>query len=145
LKSQNLNDILNNLYPLLEADAFTQNKQISFIQGKIPNLNLNQKEVSQLVINLARNGLEAMGERGLLTITSYVEVDKVVLAIEDEGCGISTENLNRLGTPFFTTKDNGTGLGLVTCYNIAKSHNAKIRVNSSSSGTTFLILFPIHG
>ncbi|WP_199241664.1 PAS domain S-box protein [Desulfosporosinus sp. Sb-LF] len=143
LKSQNLNDILNNLYPLLEADTFTQNKQIRFIPGEIFNLKLNGKEISQLVLNLARNGLEAMKERGSLTIKSYVEDDKVVLAIEDEGCGIPLENLNKLGTPFFTTKDSGTGLGLATCYKIAESHNAKIHIDSSAKGTTFLIFFPI--
>ncbi len=143
LKAQTLNDILGKLYPLLEADAFTQNKQLSIILGKTPNLDLNGKEITQLVFNLARNGLEAMGERGVLTIRSYVEADKVVLAIEDEGCGIPPENLDKLGIPFFTTKDNGTGLGLATCYKIADSHHAEVRVNSSSSGTKFQIVFPI--
>lgn len=143
LKSQNLNEILNNLYPLLEADAFNQDKQIFFVQGEIPNLNLNRNEISQLVLNLVRNGLESMEERGSLSIKSCVEGDKVVLSIEDEGIGIPSENLNKLGTPFFTTKDNGTGLGLATCYKIAESHNAKIHINSSASGTTFCIHFPI--
>lgn len=143
LELQKLNDILNHLYPLLESDAFTQNKQISFIPGEVPNLNLNGKEISQLVLNIIRNGLDAMGEHGSLTIKSYLKGDKVVLEIEDEGCGIPTENLNKLGTPFFTTKDNGTGLGLATCYKIAESHNAKIQINSNSSGTTFFIIFPI--
>ncbi len=143
LKSQNLNNIINSLYPLLEADAFTQNKQITFIQGEIPNLKLNGNEISQLVLNLVRNGLESMSERGYLFIRSCVEGDKVVLSIEDEGSGISQENLNKLGTPFFTTKDTGTGLGLATSYKIAESHNAKIHIDSSSSGTTFCIFFPI--
>ena len=143
LKFQDLNDILNNLYPLLEADTFTQNKQICFMPGEIPNLKLNQNEIYQLVLNLTRNGLEAMPERGCLTIGSYVEDGKVVLAISDEGSGIAPENLRKVGTPFFTTKDSGTGLGLATCYKIAESHNAKIEVDSSSRGTTFLIYFPI--
>lgn len=143
LKYQNLNDILNNLYPLLESDAFTQNKQIFFIPEVVPNLKLNGKEISQLILNLIRNGLEAMEERGALTINTYVTDNKAVLAIKDEGCGIPPENLNKLGTPFFTTKDNGTGLGLATCYKIAESHNAKIQINSSPRGTTFLIIFPI--
>jgi two-component system, sporulation sensor kinase E len=143
LQSQNLNNILNNLYPLLEADTFTQNKQICFIPGDIPNLDLNGKEISQLVLNLARNGLEAMQERGCLTVKSYLKDNNVVLAIEDEGCGISPENISKVGTPFFTTKDNGTGLGMAICYKIAESHNAKIHIDSSSKGTTFLIFFPI--
>ncbi len=143
LKPQNLNCIIMNLYPLIEADAFTQNKQIYFVQGVIPNLQLNRKEIAQLVLNLTRNGLEAMEERASLTIKSYVKGSKVVLSIQDEGCGIPPENLNKLGTPFFTTKDSGTGLGLATCYKIAESHNAKVRINSNSNGTTFRLLFPI--
>ena len=143
LKSQDLNEILNNIYPLLEADTFTQNKQIFFIPGKIPTLELNGNEITQLVLNLARNGLEAMQEGCTLLVKSYVAHGKVVLAIEDEGCGIPPENLRKVGTPFFTTKDNGTGLGIATCFKIAETHNAKIQIDSSCSGTTFFINFPI--
>jgi len=143
LKSQNLNDILNNLYPLLESDAYNQNKHIRFILGEIPDLELNGKEISQLVLNFTRNGLEAMLEGGCLTLKSYLQDGMVVLAIEDEGCGIPPENIRKVGTPFFTTKDYGTGLGLAICYKIAESHNAKIHIDSSSSGTTFFIFFPI--
>ncbi|MDR3544107.1 MAG: PAS domain S-box protein [Desulfosporosinus sp.] len=143
LGSHNLNDIINNLYPILEADTFTQNKQINFIAGEIPNLELNRKEIFQLILNLTRNGLDAMEEGGSLSIESYVEECKVVLEIADEGCGIPKENLNKLGTPFFTTKDTGTGLGLASCYKITESHNAKIRIGSSPKGTTISILFPI--
>lgn len=86
-----------------------------------------------------------MQENGCLTLESYLQKDgKVVLAIEDEGCGIPPENNNQLGNPFFTTKDNGTGLGLATCYKIAESHKAKICVDSNPSrGTTFYVSFPI--
>jgi len=142
-ESLNLNDILSKLYPLLEADTFTQNKQICYIPGEIPNLQLNRKEISQLVLNLTRNGLEAMLQGGCLTVKSYVEEGQVVLAIKDEGWGIPTENLIKIGTPFYTTKDEGTGLGLAICYKIAESHNARIYFDTSSSGTTFFILFPI--
>lgn len=142
-KPRDLNDLLNNIYPLIEADAFAQNKQLSFIPGEIPNVELNANEITQLVLNLSRNGLEAMLESGCLTVKSYMGNGKVVLAIADEGCGIPPENLRKLGTPFFTTKDSGTGLGLATCYNIVESHNAKIQIDSSTRGTTFFICFPI--
>lgn len=142
-KRQDLNGILTKLYPLLEVDASTQNKQISFIPGEIPNLELNGNEITQLVLNLTHNGFEAMPERGCLKVISYLLDGKVVLAIADEGCGIPPENLRKLGTPFFTTKDTGTGLGLATCYKIVESHNAKIEIESSSRGTTFFIFFPI--
>jgi len=143
MKSQNLNNIISHLYPLFEADTFTQNKHINFIAGEIPILALNAKEISQLILNLTRNGLDAMAEGGTLSIESYVEDCKVVLEIMDEGRGIPQENINKLGTPFFTTKDTGTGLGLASCYKIAESHKAKIRIDSSLKGTTISILFPI--
>lgn len=143
LKTQNINGIVNNLYPLLEADAFNQNKQLYFIPGDVPDLRLNSKEISQMILNLVRNGFESMEERQSLTIKTYMEDDKVGLEIKDEGCGIPQENLDKLGTPFFTTKDYGTGLGLATSYKIAESHKAKIRIYSNTSGTTICILFPI--
>ncbi|MDR3541488.1 MAG: PAS domain S-box protein [Desulfosporosinus sp.] len=143
LISKSLNDIINNLYPLLEADAFTQNKQIYFMPWEIPNLELNAKEISQLILNLTRNGLEAMEERGSLTIKSYVKNSEVVLEVADEGCGIQPEHISKVGTPFFTTKATGTGLGLASSYKIAESHSAKVRIESSPSGTTFFVHFPI--
>ncbi|KGK91500.1 diguanylate cyclase [Desulfosporosinus sp. HMP52] len=142
-KSQNLNDIVNSLYPLLEADTFTQNKKKFFIPCEIPNLALDGKEIVQLILNLTRNGLEAMSLGGSLTIKTYVEGSTVVLSITDEGSGIQPENLKKLGIPFYTTKDSGTGLGLATCFRIAESHKAKINIFASPSGTTICTLFPI--
>jgi len=84
-----------------------------------------------------------MRERGCITVKSYLQDNEVVLMIEDEGYGIPAENISKVGTPFFTTKDNGTGLGLATCYKIVESHNAKIHFDSNSRGTTFFIVFPI--
>lgn len=143
LKFQNLNDILNHLYPLIEANAFNQNKQITYFPGEIPNLKLNKNEISQLVMNLVRNGLEAMEAGGHLTIRTYVKDSNVLLEVKDEGCGIPAENLDKIGTPFFTTKDDGTGLGLATSFTIAETHNAQIDIDSSSKGTKFNIAFPI--
>ncbi|KGK92075.1 diguanylate cyclase [Desulfosporosinus sp. HMP52] len=143
MKFQNLNDILNHLYPLIEADAFNQNKQIRYIPGAIPSLKLNKNEISQLVMNLVRNGLEAMKAGGSLTIRTNLIDDKVLLVVEDEGCGIPAENLAKVGTPFFTTKDDGTGLGLATSFTIAETHNAQVDIKSSSKGTKFYISFQL--
>jgi len=88
--------------------------------------------------------LEAMPTDGILTIRTFVDDKDVVLAIQDQGRGIDSEILEKIGTPFFTTKDNGTGLGLAVCYNIATRHNASINVDTGSKGTTFSIRFPIN-
>jgi signal transduction histidine kinase len=141
LAQQNLNDIINNLLPLILVDATGGNKRVLTDLGEIPELLLNEKEIRQLILNLARNGLEAMEEGGCLTILTLREENKVTLAVKDEGSGISPEVLDRLGTPFFTTKDKGTGLGLAVCYGIAARHNAQISVESNSQGTIFFVKF----
>ena len=115
--------------------------KLKLTQSKVPNLQLNRNEIRQLILNLYRNGLEAMESGKTLTIRTYMENDDVVLAIEDQGSGIKPEVLEKLGTPFFSTKDNGTGLGLGVCYGIAARHNAKIDIETSSSGTTFFVRF----
>ncbi|HWR45917.1 HAMP domain-containing sensor histidine kinase [Sporomusa sp.] len=76
-----------------------------------------------------------------IKISSYCEGAEIVLAVYDEGKGISEEILENLGKPFLTTKENGTGLGLAICYSIASRHNAKIDVKSNSEGTTFFVRF----
>ncbi|WP_207647205.1 ATP-binding protein [Desulfosporosinus sp. BG] len=141
LKCQNLNDILNNLYPMIEADAFNQNKLIKFIPQEIPDIQLSTKEIHQLVLNLCHNGLEAMREQSRLTIRTFTDSEGVVLSVQDEGAGIGKEAVGKLGTPFYTTKEGGTGLGLAMCYNIAESHNASIDVDTGPQGTTFFVRF----
>lgn len=141
LQELNLNSILTSITPLLQGDAFNENKQVQMKLSKIPNLLLNRNEIRQLVLNLYRNGLEAMEPGKTLTISTYVEKDEVILALQDEGVGIKPEVLEKLGTPFFSTKDNGTGLGLGVCYGIAARHRAKINIETSPKGTTFYVRF----
>lgn len=141
LKEQNLNTIIESLFPLIQADALVSDKNIEKAAGKIPALFLDEKEIRQLILNLVRNGLEAMSSGGQLTISTYAEGEEVVLAVQDEGEGIAQETLEKLGTPFFTTKDQGTGLGLAVCYSIAARHNAAIRVETAATGTTFFVRF----
>lgn len=142
LKPCYLNKTIHSLFPLLQADANASNSQVLLDLDEIPEIHLDEKEIRQLILNLVRNGLEAMPSGGSLTIRTYGENDCVVLAIQDEGEGIPTHILENLGTPFLTTKDTGTGLGLAVCYRIANRHQAQIKVDSSSQGTTFFVVFP---
>ncbi|AET69581.1 PAS domain S-box [Desulfosporosinus orientis DSM 765] len=140
---QNINEILHRLYPLLEADTYAQNKKIVFAPGPTRDILLNTEEISQLVLNLCRNGIEAMGAGGTITLRTYCEDNHVVFSVQDEGSGIQAEYMDRLGTPFFTTKENGTGLGLSICYSIVERHGATIDIHSTPRGTTFFVRFPI--
>ncbi|MFB5584037.1 ATP-binding protein [Bacillus albus] len=142
LQMLDLNSIIRDTIPLIKIDTHNQNKYIEVDTNDIPELLLNRNEIRQLLINLYRNGLEAMDKEKVLTISTYKEGrDCVVLAVQDQGIGIRTEVLEKLGTPFYTTKDNGTGLGLGVCYAIAARHNAKIEIQTGSEGTTFFVKF----
>ena len=142
LQMLDLNSIIHDIFPLIEIDAYNQNKYIQVDTNDIPELLLNRNEIRQLLINLYRNGLEAMSTGKVLTISTYKEGKNcVVLAVRDQGKGIRPEVLEKLGTPFYTTKDNGTGLGLGVCYAIAARHNAKIEIQTGSEGTIFLVKF----
>ncbi|WP_142827959.1 GAF domain-containing sensor histidine kinase [Planococcus soli] len=142
LEMLDLNAIICDISPLLEIDTFNQNKFIQFENTSIPEMFLNRDEIRQLLINLCRNGLEAMEPGKMLSIRTYMEDEHtVVLEIQDQGAGMSEEVLRKIGTPFYTTKDNGTGLGLGVSYAIAARHNAKIEVQSSNEGTVFSVKF----
>ena len=144
LQINSLNSIIEAIYPLMQADATVSDMSIVLELNNIPDLYLDEEEIRQLILNLVRNGLEEMSSKGTLTISTYTDHNEVVLAVRDEGKGISPEVMQKLGTPFFTTKDNGTGLGLAICYSIADRHNAVIQVVTGSGGSTFFIHFKVN-
>ncbi len=142
-KVQSLNKIIETLIPLLQADAVSVSKMVMCRLGEIPDLRLDDKEIRQLILNLVRNGLEAMPKAGQVTISTWAEEQHVVMSVQDEGPGIPDSVLEKLGTPFFTTKEGGTGLGLATCYGVADRHNASIVIETSPTGTTFHVRFSV--
>jgi len=141
LKTQDLNSIIENLFPLIHAAAMAADEYVDLKLSKIENLLADGQEIRQLILNLVHNGLEAMSPGGKLTIKTYMINNTVVLAIQDQGKGIDSNAIDKIGTPFFTTKDNGTGLGLATCYSIIARHNASINFDTGPLGTTFYASF----
>lgn len=142
-KKTSLNSILKTIIPLVAAEALKDDKKICMDLRTIPELLLDKKEIHQVILNLTRNGLEAMPPGRCLFITTYTDENEVVLAVHNQGEGIEPDVLEKLGTPFFTTKENGTGLGLAVCYSIAARHNARIEVKTGADGTTFSVRFKV--
>ena len=139
----NLNTIIGILLPLLEAGAILYHKTIKTELGDIPDIPLDDKDIRQLILNLVRNGLDAMPPRGTLTIKTAARGKEVLLSVQDQGKGIPPDVSEKLGTPFFTTKEYGVGLGLAVCYSIAARHNATINFESNPTGTVFHVRFKI--
>nr|WP_238357482.1 ATP-binding protein [Cohnella zeiphila] len=138
-----LHELLEDLMPLIWADANMRGQSVELqLCERVDSLELNIKEIKQLVLNLSRNGMEAMNDKGVLRIETLDFPDSVELRVTDNGTGIPPEKLEHLFEPFYTTKTNGTGLGLALCLSIVERHRGKIRVESKlGEGTMFAVTF----
>lgn len=142
-KMSNINTIVAAVQPLIDANAMARDMNIRMRLDKVPDAFLDEKEIRQLLLNLCQNGLEAMSKGGTLFISTYSGGNEVVLMIRDQGCGISPEILEKIGDPFITTKEQGTGLGLSVCYGIANRHGASIDIETGKEGTIVKVKFPL--
>ncbi len=114
--------------------------------GDIPLTKCNPGQLNQVFMNLLVNASHAIIDKGEITIKTWDKEGYIYVSIADTGCGIPEKYINRLFEPFFTTKDvgKGTGLGLSIAFDIIKSHNGEIFVNSElGTGTEFTIKIPI--
>lgn len=141
LEKRNLKQIIEALSPLIAVDAIKQDKHLVLDLEDIPDLLLDEKEMRQLILNLVRNGLEAMAVGKTITIKTYTRENNVFLEVTDEGSGIEPDIIDKIDTPFFTTKEQGTGLGLPVCHSIAIRHSATIEVKTNPEGTSFIVAF----
>ncbi|MED3572081.1 ATP-binding protein [Cytobacillus praedii] len=104
----------------------------------------NPSELRQVLINILKNGIEAMKDGGNLNLSVYKENGYGVFKISDTGIGMSNTELERLGTPFYSLKEKGTGIGMMVCYQIIDRMKGKIEVDSEVGiGTTFNIFIPL--
>ncbi|GJM75595.1 hypothetical protein HMSSN036_78110 [Paenibacillus macerans] len=138
-----LHDIIMELTPLLWADANLRGQTIEVkLDEQVPALLLNGKEIKQLILNLARNAMEAMEGKGQLTMETRLADSGVELLVTDTGPGIPPSQQAKLFEPFYTTKEKGTGIGLALCLSIIERHRGKISVRSGEGeGTTFTVFF----
>jgi len=131
--------------PLWKPPSIPRKYRLRVIQGKNCFIKGKSSEIYEVLVNLIKNGLEAMDQGGKLTITTYAIHKTVCLTIYDTGCGIPEEHLHRIFEPFFTTKGSqSSGLGLSSCYGIIKNNQGYIQVKSLvGKGTTFIVSFPL--
>jgi two-component system, sporulation sensor kinase E len=143
---KDINVIIQETVDLLRAQALLQNVVINPIKKQPIFLYCESNQLKQVLINIIKNALEAMPTGGNIAIQSILWKEEFVkISIKDEGCGISEEKIKKLGEPFYTTKDRGTGLGLMVSYKIIEEHHGWIEVESEiNQGTTFHIYLPLN-
>jgi two-component system NtrC family sensor kinase len=132
----------------LSQPNFERLELIRQFDSKLPVIQADPAQLQQAFINLLNNSADAITGTGTITISTKAMDDHFVeIRVADTGSGIAPENLDKLFTPFFTTKSagKGTGLGLSIVYGIVKMHRGQIRVESQADcGTTVIITLPVH-
>ena len=145
-----LNDLVSDSLSLIrDQRLFMQVNVVKELSDEMMPIFGDRNQLSQVIINLVMNAIDAMERVGTLTLRTYrnSKDSRVCLEVSDTGCGILKENLPKIFDPFFTTKEpgKGTGLGLSTVYGIVESNGGVIRVkDTSENGTTFIVELPIH-
>ncbi len=142
----NLNDVIEKAVGILENEFRLKHIRLEKSLPRLPDTLLDANQLEQVFVNILINAIEAVDDKGAVTIRSmavpagnHLQVD-----ISDDGCGISTRNLAKIFEPFFSTKPKGTGLGLAVSYGIVRNHQGDIRVTSTpGQGTRFSVDFPI--
>ncbi len=142
-----LEDLLENVRMLMSAQANLHGVVINHVnQQTIHNLFFNgvENKIKQVFINIIKNAIEAMGNGGKITLETTRLDSKVLIAFHDTGAGIPAHLLNKIGNPFYTTKEKGTGLGLMISKSIIESHEGELRINSiEGKGTTVEVILPV--
>ncbi|MBE6185481.1 MAG: PAS domain S-box protein [Bacillus sp. (in: Bacteria)] len=140
-----IQELLKNVIALLGTEASKQRISIdtSFLNETIIVDGVNA-ELKKVFINLIKNAIEVMPDGGTIKIIVENSEEAVDISIQDHGIGMTDEQLRRLGEPFFTTKETGTGLGLMVTYKIIDHHHGEMKVKSKlNEGTTFTVRLPV--
>jgi two-component system sporulation sensor kinase B len=140
----NLTKEIENVVQLMST--YTNIQSITFQHSIEEELYIkaNKDEVKQVLINIIKNGIEAIGEGGTISVHASRERENAVIEIADDGSGMTSSQLSKIGTPFYSTKDMGTGIGLTISFQIVQLLKGRIDVSSEyGKGTTFRIRIPI--
>ncbi|WP_147533415.1 ATP-binding protein [Bacillus marasmi] len=139
----NVSDEVKKTIELMTSYSNIQNIKIEteieddlFIKG-------NKNEIKQVLVNIIKNGIESMDIGGTLKVKTYESNREIKIKIIDSGKGMTRNQLKKLGTPFYTTKEKGTGVGLTISFQLVQAMKGKIRIESEQGkGTTFTLQFP---
>jgi two-component system NtrC family sensor kinase len=145
MKEVDINEILNQCLDLA-IHTGASNIRVEKYLNSAPLITADPDQLQQVFINLFLNALQAMPEGGVLKLRTYEDNQELKIEVQDTGCGIPPENMSRIFTPFFSTKQEikGVGLGLAVSYGIIQRHRGRIEVKSKThEGTTFTICLPL--
>lgn len=137
--------LLSDVVTLLNPQAIVKNVTIELLgQQTADTIECDPNQLKQLFVNIVKNAIEAMPIGGVVTMGVTCDRETVTVFVEDEGEGVAPEALPRLMEPFFSTKENGTGLGLMVCHRIVEAHFGHMCIESQLGvGTRIDITLPV--
>lgn len=141
----NIRVLLEQVLMLMETQALLNNIEVErkYLLSE-EDIHGDANQLKQVFINYIKNAIEAMPYGGKLQIEcAYYNRSFVRIKIKDQGCGIPIEIIDRIGDPFFTTKENGTGLGMAVSNQIIQEHKGEMKINSNTEGTCIEVKLPI--
>ncbi|WP_183192900.1 PAS domain-containing sensor histidine kinase [Brevibacillus nitrificans] len=140
-----VNQIVNDVALLLESQANMSAVEIELtLESELPPIFCDENQLKQVFVNIMKNGIESMKDGGKMKIASQRRAQHLALSFTDEGCGIPKEELDKIGDPFYTTKEQGTGLGMMITQKIIQHHKGVMQFESEvGKGTTVTVLLPI--
>jgi len=148
LRLVDINQVIEQVLAMVGHQAQLQNVEVvKEFSPSLPKVMADFDQLQQIFTNLTLNAIQAMPDGGRLTIRSSAVDGEVRIDVQDTGCGISKENMDKLFTPFFTTKakGKGVGLGLAVAHGIIERHKGRIKVQSEvGKGTTFSVYLGAH-
>jgi len=140
-----IDEIIKKTVSLVQVDA--ESYQISLVLALatgLPMVRVDRDKLNQVVLNLFLNAIQAMPNGGVLTVRTERDGGMIVVSIRDSGEGITPENLHRVFDPYFTTKSNGTGLGLALSTKIVEEHGGMMKISSTlNEYTEVRVMLPL--
>ncbi|WP_274363507.1 ATP-binding protein [Paenibacillus thermotolerans] len=143
IETVHVKDLIANVVNIIEPYVTSHNHIARWQAEESLYVKADSKKLTQVMVNIIKNGVEAMEHSGEITIRAFRKGDKVAIKIADTGVGMTKDQIAKLGSPFYSTKSKGTGLGLMVSYRIIESIDGEIIVESEKGkGTTFCIIVP---
>lgn len=140
---ENVESMIDDVVVLLRPQASLNGCYIVWEPEGQHNVYCDRSQIKQILINLVKNAYEAMEDGGDIVINVSANNEQIIINVIDEGPGVSEEIIHKLGEPFFTTKQSGTGLGLMIAKQILEKHDGKLNIyRNKEKGSTFQISIP---